>query len=74
MFVCIGSQWNPTTQAIYKSRKAIKEFRQVKGVPEQPTLVFIPLLCSWHKIKCHICSSCCSFYGTADFGKAWQQK
>jgi hypothetical protein len=46
----------------------------VKGVPEQPTLVFIPLFCSWHKIKCHICPSHCSFYGIADFGKAWQQK
>jgi hypothetical protein len=46
-----------------------EKFRQVQGVPEQPTLVFIPLFRSWHKIKCHICPSHCSFYGIADFGR-----
>jgi hypothetical protein len=30
-----------------------EDLRQFKGVPEQPTLVSIPLFCSWHK-KCHI--------------------
>jgi hypothetical protein len=57
-----------------KSRKTIEEFCQVKGVPEQPTLVFMPLFRSWHKIKCHICPSHCSFYGIVDFGKAWRPK
>jgi hypothetical protein len=27
------------------------EFCQVKGVPEQPTLICMPLFRSWHKIK-----------------------
>jgi hypothetical protein len=31
--------------------KAIKEFCQLKGVPEQPTLVLLPLFRSWHKKK-----------------------
>jgi hypothetical protein len=43
-------------------------------LPATATLVSIPLFRSWHKIKCHICPSCCYFYGKADFGKAWQQK
>jgi hypothetical protein len=44
------------------------------------SLVFIPLFGIYttvpllHKIKCHICPSHCSFYGIADFGKAWRQK
>jgi hypothetical protein len=52
----------------------MEEFSQFKGVPEQPTLVFIPLFRSWHKIKCHIRPSQCSFYGTPYFGKAWRLK
>jgi hypothetical protein len=43
-------------------------------MPEQPTLVFLPLFRYWHKIKCHICPSHCSFQGMADFGKAWGHK
>jgi hypothetical protein len=53
---------------MYNSCKAIEEFHQFKRVLEQPTLVLIPLFRSWHKIKCHICPSHCSSYGTADFG------
>jgi hypothetical protein len=37
-------------------------------------LMLSKLFRSWHKTKCHICPSRCSFYGTADFGKAWRQK
>jgi hypothetical protein len=59
---------------IYKLCKSIKEFRQIKGVPEQQTLVSIPLFRSWRKIICHICLSRSPSYGKADFGKAWRQK
>jgi hypothetical protein len=55
-------------------RQKAKTFRQFKGVPEQPALALMPLFRSWRKIKCRICPSHCSFYGTADFGKAWRQK
>jgi hypothetical protein len=62
------------TQAIYKLIKSIKEFHQCKGVPEQPTLVSIPLFCSWQKIKCQIYTTSFSFYGMADCGMAWRPK